>query len=198
MNRQLVIFVKEPRVGAVKTRLGAETGMVEAARIYRGIVADLCRRLAGEPRWAVSFAVTPDSFRMKGFACRPQGPGDLGLRMGRVFRQLPPGPVVIVGSDIPALGPSHIWDAFQALGRSEAVFGPSSDGGYWLIGLGRRRPTPRLFEDVRWSSGNELADTMENLGGRSVELLDPLNDIDTIDDWRAWQQSKRANGARAV
>lgn len=198
MNRQLIIFVKEPRVGAVKTRLGAEIGMAEAARIYRGMIADLCRRLARDPRWAVSFAVSPDSFQLKDFLCTPQGPGDLGQRMGRAFHQSPPGPVVIVGSDIPALRPSHIWSAFQALGRSEAVFGPSLDGGYWLIGLGRRRPAPRLFDGVRWSSGNELADTLENLRGRSVELLDPLNDIDTIDDWRAWQLSKRARGAWTV
>lgn len=190
--RQLVIFVKAPRLGAVKTRLGAHIGLVEATRIYRGMISDLCRRLIHDRRWTVRLAVTPDNFRIPGIAALLQGSGDLGQRMGRVFHTLRPGPVVIVGSDIPDLGPEHVWKAFQALGRSDAVFGPSTDGGYWLIGLNRRRPAPRLFDGVRWSSGHELADTVRNLRGRSFELLDPLSDIDTIEDWREWQHAKEA------
>lgn len=189
MKRQVVIFVKAPRVGAVKTRLGAHLGMVEAARIYGRMTSELCRRLTRDRRWTVRVAVTPDRFRMAGIASMPQGQGDLGRRMGRVLRTLPPGPVVIVGSDIPDLGAVHIWKAFRALGRRDAVFGPSTDGGYWLVGLNRRRSAPQLFEGVRWSSGHELADTLENLRGRSVELLEPLNDIDTLEDWQEWQRS---------
>lgn len=197
MRRHLVIFVKAPRAGAVKTRLGAHIGMVEAARIYRGMIDQLCRRLSRDPRWQLSLAVTPDGFRVAGIPCIPQGRGDLGLRMAGVFSGLPPGPAVIVGSDIPDLGPSQIWEAFLSLGRNDAVFGPSTDGGYWLIGLNRRRASPKLFDGVRWSSGHELADTLKNLKGRRFELLQPLNDIDTIEDWREWLRSKKSARSRS-
>ncbi len=189
----LAIFVKEPRLGAVKSRLGAELGTVEALRFYRLTVETVGRRLARDRRWNTYFAVTPDTYRIAGRPTIPQGRGDLGSRMARVFDQFPPGPAVIVGSDIPELEAHHVARAFRKLGSVDAVFGPSEDGGYWLLGLNRRRRAPDLFHGVRWSSGSELADTLANLGGRSHALLDPLDDIDTIDDWKRWRARARPN-----
>ena len=127
----------------------------------------------------------------------PQGHGDLGQRMLVPFRRLPPGPVVLVGSDIPAMRPSHIARAFQQLGRHELVFGPASDGGFWLIGSRRRRPMPRaLFAGVRWSTAHALADTHSNVPlPVSVGEADTLDDIDTADDLRRFKLRRTAPAA---
>lgn len=197
MRGHLVVFAKEPRLGAVKSRLGAQLGGVEALRFYRQTLKTVFRRLAGDKRWDSYVAVTPDSYRVAGLPTIPQGRGDLGVRMARVFDDLPPGPAVIVGSDIPDLEARHVAAAFRQLGRVDAVFGPSEDGGYWLVGLSRLRAAPDLFSGVRWSSGFELADTVANLAGRRYALLETLNDVDTIDDWRRWRArtSAPAGGA---
>jgi glycosyltransferase A (GT-A) superfamily protein (DUF2064 family) len=130
--------------------------------------------------------VTPDRFVLEGCFWPPeiprlsQGPGDLGTRMARPFAALPPGPVVIVGSDIPDLRRAHVARAFAALDCHDLVFGPAADGGYWLVGARRRPLPPRLFANVRWSSPHALADTLANLEhGFSVALLDTLTDVDT-------------------
>ena len=112
--------------------------------------------------------------------------------MGRVFERLPPGPVVIVGSDIPGIDTSLVSLAFARLGRHEVVFGPAADGGYWLIGLARRRLAPRalarrLFRDVRWSGPHALADTRRNLpSGAEAPPLVVLEDIDDAAAYRRW------------
>lgn len=189
-RRRLLIFLKEPRAGRVKTRLARGIGIVRAAWWQRRQAARLIRRLSDDPRWETWLAVAPDR---EGLASRvwpahlprwPQGPGDLGARMGGAFRAFPPGPVVIVGADIPELDASHVSAAFRALGDHDAVFCPTFDGGYCLIGLRRspRRAPSDLFADVRWSSEHALADTMSGLGGARVALLEPLRDVDEAAD----------------
>ncbi|HTZ78368.1 MAG TPA: DUF2064 domain-containing protein, partial [Stellaceae bacterium] len=95
-----------------------------------------------------------------------------------------------VGSDIPDIAPRHIAAAFRALGRSDAVFGPAEDGGYWLVGLRRSPRVPAgLFADVRWSSAHALADTRASLPRKfEVALLEMLEDVDdgaAYERWRA-------------
>lgn len=188
IRRRLVVMVKEPRPGRVKTRLGRDIGMVGAAWWFRHQTARLLRRL-DDPRWQLVLAVTPDRAGMRSRvwpAHLPriaQGPGDLGARMGRLLRGLPPGPVCIVGADIPGIRKAHIARAFAALGPSEAVFGPASDGGYWLIGLKRAAPPPAgLFAGVRWSSEHALRDSAATLGRRRIAYIDRLGDVDTAAD----------------
>ncbi len=196
--RHLVVFVRAPRLGRVKTRLAADIGSVAAWAFYRRAVDAARRRLAGDGRWQCWVAVTPDHEARPGRpwtrGCRvmPQGGGDLGDRMGRVMHRLPPGPAVIVGTDVPGLRPAHVAAGFRALGGNDAVFGPSSDGGYWLVGL-RRRPTiPDLFRGVRWSTEHALADTLANLPpGRTAALLETLDDVDDGAAWRRWRASRR-------
>lgn len=184
----LVVMVKEPRPGRVKTRLGRDIGMPAAAWWFRHQTRALLRRIE-DPRWRVVLAVAPDR---EGMASRvwpahlqrwPQGPGNLGDRMARVFRQAPPGPVCIVGADIPGITRHHIAAAFAALGPAEAVIGPAPDGGYWLIGLKRSRAVPRgLFDGVRWSSAHARADTRQRLQGMRIAEVAQLADVDTVDD----------------
>jgi rSAM/selenodomain-associated transferase 1 len=188
IRRHLVVMLKEPRPGRVKTRLGRETGMVAAAWWFRHQTAALLRRL-DDPRWRLILAVSPDR---EGLQSRiwpahlprlPQGRGDLGNRMGRLLRGLPPGPVCIVGGDIPALDAPHVARAFAALGRHDAVFGPAPDGGFWLVGMKRiAAPPATLFRGVRWSSPHALADSVASLHGCRIAMVDTLRDVDGAAD----------------
>ncbi|MEM8791236.1 MAG: TIGR04282 family arsenosugar biosynthesis glycosyltransferase [Pseudomonadota bacterium] len=193
MTRHLVVFVKEPLPGRVKTRLGREIGMVAAAWWFRHQTRRLLRRLAHDPRWTTTIAVAPDH---QGLLSRvwparlakwPQGSGDLGARMARVFRRMPPGPVLIIGADVPGIEPHHIADAFRLLGARDAVFGPAPDGGYWLIGLRRGGSTvpAGLFDGVRWSTEHALADTVATLPGLRIGYTAMLTDVDEAKDLAA-------------
>ena len=178
-------MVKAPVAGRSKTRLGREIGMVPAAWWARHQLARLARTLP-DPRWDTVLAVAPDSAvasaALPALPRLPQGPGDLGDRMARVFRALP-GPVLIVGADIPGITRAHVAAGFAALGADDAVLGPAPDGGYWAIGLKRTRPLPpRLFEGVRWSSRHALADTLATLGTQRIASLPSLHDVDTAAD----------------
>ena len=186
----LAIFLKAPRLGQVKTRLAAGIGAPAAIRFHRTTAARLIRRIARDRRWSTTLWLSPrDGLRQRDLPCMAlqrfdQGPGDLGRRMARVFRRLPPGPAVLVGTDVPDLGPAQIARAFRMLRSNDAVFGPASDGGYWLVGL---RDSVRLrppFDGVRWSTRHTLADTKARLGRASCGLLEPLDDIDTPADYR--------------
>jgi rSAM/selenodomain-associated transferase 1 len=186
MRRDVVIvFARAPRLGQVKSRLARGIGAMGALRFYKGQLAATLRA-ARDPRWDTLIAATPDRARARwpvgARAVVPQGHGDLGQRMGRALA--PHRRVVGVGSDIPGLARSDIAAAFRALGRAQAVFGPAEDGGYWLVGLGPRRPA-RPFADVRWSSAHTLGDTLANFAGRRVALLRTLRDVDTAEDLAA-------------
>lgn len=188
---QLVVLLKEPHPGRVKTRLGKEIGMTEAAWWFRHQAIRLIRRL-DDPRWNLILSVSPDREGMKSriwpihLPRIPQGRGDLGQRMGLIMRSLPPGPVAIIGSDVPGIQPRHVARAFRALGSRDAVFGPAPDGGFWLIGLKRAAPPPAtLFDGVRWSSRHALSDTMASLPGCRAALVDTLLDVDTAADLSA-------------
>ena len=207
-TRHVVIFVKAPRLGVVKTRLARGIGMTRAWAFQRRTTDALLRRLAGDRRWRTIVAVTPDRLATAGplppswprpLHVMPQGLGDLGQRMARPMHGLPPGPVIIVGSDIPDLAPDHILRAFKALGDHDAVFGPAADGGYWLVGLKRRTVPRTLFEDVRWSGPHALTDSIATLGPRaSVAMLETLHDIDTADDLAQWRAGQPRGSATAT
>ncbi|MYA87121.1 MAG: DUF2064 domain-containing protein [Boseongicola sp. SB0662_bin_57] len=181
-------MVKEPRPGRVKTRLGQDIGMVNAARWYRHQTGRLLRRLR-DPRWQTVLAVTPD---VEGIRSRvwppdlpriPQGTGNLGQRMTRALRSTP-GPTLLIGSDIPGIGRQHVAAGFSALGRARSVIGPSDDGGFWLIGLHHPQRSPKdLFRGTRWSHPETLADALPTLPG-SIAMVDTLADVDTASDLR--------------
>lgn len=189
--RHLILFVKAPRFGAVKTRLARDVGRLTAWTFQRRALAAMFARLGRDPRWRLWIAITPDAFAHQPFRPRPpkgarivpQGPGDIGTRMAgafaRVFTQEPPGPAVLIGADIPGVRARHVAETFRRLGAHDAVFGPATDGGFWLIGF--RRPPPKgVFAGVRWSSPHALADTLANLEGLNV--APPLETLADVDD----------------
>jgi rSAM/selenodomain-associated transferase 1 len=193
--RRLVIMAKRPAMGRVKRRLARDIGATAALRFYRSSLSHAVLRLAADPRWLTVIALDSiaDGARLspRRAALMAQGHGDLGARMQRLFARLPPGPVVVVGSDIPSIRPAHIAGAFRLLGEADAVFGPAPDGGYWLVGLKR---TPRVlapFARVRWSGPHALADTRANLKGKRVALAARLSDVDRADDLRRERRAGR-------
>ncbi len=182
----LILFARAPRLGTVKRRLAAGIGARAALRFYAGTLAAVARPLARDRRWRTLLATTPRGARAdwtrfvpRATARFAQPTGDLGARMAGAMRRHPV--AVLAGSDIPDICPTDIAAAFQALGRADAVFGPAQDGGYWLVGMGPRRPA-RPFARVRWSTEHTLADTLANFRGRRVALLRTLQDVDTAED----------------
>lgn len=192
MKRTLIIMAKAPEAGRVKTRLGRTIGMGRAAEIFRRLLR-ITLEESVDPRWNVIVAVEPRGAVRSWGRLWPrearviaQSGGDLGARLQSAMRSAPIGPVVVIGADAPAMRRRHIASAFAALGRADAVFGPAADGGFWLIGLARRKRTPRLFHGVRWSSPHALADTEASLpAGLSRVHLEMLRDIDEADDLSA-------------
>jgi rSAM/selenodomain-associated transferase 1 len=191
MHRHLVLFIRAPQLGFGKRRLAEDIGDVATVRFERLMLALLLRRLARDRRWRLRIAVTPD------IACRQarhwrrgvdvtgQGRGDLGIRMRRALAACPPGPVVLVGGDIPALAPVHIAAAFRLLGRHDFVFGPAEDGGFWLVGARHPRHLPAFFEEVQWSGPYALDDTLAGLPLRvTVGFVDRLADVDDGEAYR--------------
>ncbi|MCB1476729.1 MAG: TIGR04282 family arsenosugar biosynthesis glycosyltransferase [Rhodobiaceae bacterium] len=195
LKPSLVIMAREPVMGRVKTRLARAVGAAEALRFYRANLAGQVKELAS-PRWRTILAVTPDNAHVGALPIGrldlvvvPQGPGDLGARMQRQFDLLPPGPVVVVGSDIPGIRRADIERAFRLLGACDAVIGPSPDGGYWLIGLKRFPRIQQIFGGVRMSSDQAYADTRSRLAGLSVGEMRMLEDVDDLPAFRRWRRA---------
>jgi rSAM/selenodomain-associated transferase 1 len=192
-RRRLVIMVREPVAGRTKTRLARDIGQAAALRFYRANLRAVTRRLANDPRWQTVLSVEPArAIRSRAFLDflprSPQVPGDIGQRMQAALAAPLPagpatGPVVLIGSDIPAVRPAHIADAFRLLGRNDLVFGPSADGGFWLVGM---RRSPRMIEafpaPVSWSSPDTLAECMDALPGLRIGLAATLSDTDAAAD----------------
>jgi glycosyltransferase A (GT-A) superfamily protein (DUF2064 family) len=129
--------------------------------------------------------VTPDRFARGGrwwprdIERIPQGSGDLGSRMMRALRRYRGTPVVLIGSDIPDVTRAHIADALCAVRSGALVFGPATDGGYWLIGTRNIGRYYRLFRGVRWSSAHALADTIANVAcSKQIKYAAKLSDVD--------------------
>lgn len=189
MRGTLIVMAKAPRAGAVKTRLGRGVGTGRATAIFRHLLQGTMTQ-ATQGAWSTVIAVDPasaitgfDSVFPSTLLRVPQGDGDLGDRMARMFRNAPPGPVVVIGADAPAMRARHLKAAFNALRGADAVFGPANDGGYWLIGLARRRAAPDLFAGVRWSTQTTLGDTVGSLPKTfNVARINMLNDIDEAED----------------
>ncbi len=190
---RIIIFVRAPRPGFVKTRLAAAIGNEAACTAYCQLTEVVLSNLASLPHLEIRF--TPDDAKNKiepwlreGWSTHPQGEGDLGERMHRAFAEAR-GPAIIIGSDCPEVMLHDIQAATDALKTHDAIIGPASDGGYWLIGL--NAPCPGLFEKIEWSTDTVLQTTLEKADatGISVKLLRELTDVDDWKSWSGWRES---------
>ena len=181
-------MVKAPVAGRVKTRLVHEIGMTNATWWYRHQAARLLRRLR-DPRWHIVLAVAkapnqPDPrIWPKELHRMDQGTGDLGQRMKRLLARFQTTPALIIGSDIPQIEKRHIAEAFKHLSKNQFVFGPSTDGGFWLVGAPRCASLPNsIFTNCRWSTEFALMDAMRSLSDRTSEDVATLSDVDDVND----------------
>jgi rSAM/selenodomain-associated transferase 1 len=188
----VIVMVKAPLPGRVKTRLASEIGSTEASRFYRVTAAKIIRTLARDTRWRLALAVAPDNYRRSRFwsgtvTRLAQGTGGLGDRMARIL-SLPSGcPIVLIGSDIPGIAPNHIASAIRKVTGTTLVIGPSGDGGFWLIARHARPLRRGIFDNVRWSTEFAMADTVRNWAG-PVDFAPSLRDVDTIEDYLRWRR----------
>ncbi|MEM7742763.1 MAG: TIGR04282 family arsenosugar biosynthesis glycosyltransferase [Pseudomonadota bacterium] len=187
----VVIMVKEPRPGRVKTRLGRDIGQTVATWWFRHQVRRLVRRIGRDRRWDCVLAVAPDTALgtralPEGMRRTPQGRGDLGQRMIRQLDRFRPGPVLVVGADIPGLGAREVAGALAALRGHDTVIGPAPDGGYWLIGVRSGLSLrPEALDGVRWSGPHARHDTLRALGNYRIAIAAELADVDTAEDLRS-------------
>ena len=190
----LIVFVKAPRAGSVKTRLAQSVGAEAACLIYQVLVGNLLRHI--DSLRPVQLRFSPDEaekdirpWRRKGWALAPQGSGGLGRRLMAAFREAFAAGferVAIIGSDSPEITPNDIEDAWAALREHDVVLGPTKDGGYWLIAL--RKAFPQLFKGIPWSTERVLERTVEQARATKLRVyrLRELEDIDTEQDWKAY------------
>ena len=190
----IVVFVRAPVLGQVKTRLASETGAARALEIYRAMTEHVLgvMRSVGA-RVTVAYTPADAGPLMRAWlgddvSHESQADGDIGARMAAAFASHVAGGadrVAIIGSDCPTITRETILTALTALDDADVVFGPALDGGYYLVAA--RTLHPALFRDVPWSSTRTLEVSLARAkeAGLRVAMLTPMRDIDTIDDWRA-------------
>ena len=191
-KQALLVFVKLPVAGRVKTRLQPTLSPALAASLYRATVDDVFTALERPGRWGL-FAFFSPTEQERAFRewlpgstrLVPQSGTGLGERLANAFEWSHAqgySRTIIVGTDMPTLGSDVLSDAFDALERADVVLGPSTDGGYYLVGW--KEPRPELFEDVSWSTPEVLEQTIARIDdtGATYDLLPERTDIDTWQD----------------
>lgn len=184
----LLIFIKNPHEGKVKTRLGASIGHPAAVKVYKKLLAK-----TREAALAVAcdrhlyygdYINTEDEWKSKNFEKFLQVQGNLGDRMRQAFKHgFESGykKVMIIGSDCPEMNAGVIKDAFEALENKDVAIGPALDGGYYMLGM---RAYVELFESMVWSTETVFNDTKAKLKKQnaSLAIMPSMSDLDTIED----------------
>jgi len=187
--RSLIIFVRRPELGKVKTRLAAEVGDEKALSIYIRLLehtkdASLqvdCSRLL----WYVDQIDHDDMWSSDDFEKHEQIEGDLGERMKEAFAKalINHNKAIIIGSDCPKLSSEVIEEAFSSLEKHDTVIGPTYDGGYYLLGMKKLHVS--LFDNMRWSVDDVFDNTIDRIRQNSLSYheLPILSDVDYKEDW---------------
>lgn len=204
----LILMAKAPLPGQVKTRLCPPLTERDAAALYACLLEDTAMEMTRVKRvHRYLFYAPPGSGRFfrrdpfTGFEARPQSIGDLGKRMATAFETaFAHGFVrtVLVGSDCPVLSATLVRAAFRELASSaDAVFGPSDDGGFYLIALSS--PAPSLFRGVHWGTGTVLSEVSRRCreAGLSYSLLPIGFDLDTANDVASFARRARIRSSPA-
>ena len=191
MKNTLLIFIRNPQLGKVKTRLARSLGDEEALRIYHillektRVTALACE--ADRFLFYSDFVDEQDDWSPALFQKKIQRSGDLGARMESAFHQAFESgsqKAIIIGSDCPELTGETLQQAFDLLDSADYVLGPVPDGGYYLLGMSTLEPS--VFHNIEWSTETVRAKTIEKILalGKTFALLPMLSDVDTAEDWR--------------
>ena len=187
MTKELIIvFVKNIKLGKVKTRLAKTIGNQAAFEVYSELVnvtEKATQNILTDKRIYFSDAIIDSKWKNETKAV--QEGADLGERMKNAFKKgFEDGynRIVLIGSDLPEITENHINQGLKALNKSEVVFGPAEDGGYYLVGLSKMHDF--IFENKPWSQSNLLEKTLLELNEKHIKFstLVSLNDIDTFED----------------
>jgi uncharacterized protein len=193
----IIIFVRNPELGKVKTRLAGEIGTERALAVYRELLQHthdtVLRCIADKFVFYADTVIENDLWENEFFEKKGQNGHDLGTRMSNAFAEvfnMGYKSVLIIGSDCPELVTGLLDKAFAELETIDVVIGPAADGGYYLLGL--NEPSPLLFENKEWSTGSVLDTTVrDTLKSRKKYFLLPrLADVDTkadMDNWKSRQ-----------
>jgi rSAM/selenodomain-associated transferase 1 len=198
IRNALIIFIKTPIPGQVKTRLQPHITEDQSAELYSAFLKDLDYKFQNQDEFACWYAVAPENFdknilnqlvHLNNYFF--QAGVDLGERMHHAFQTLfSKGyeKIVLIGSDLPTISVDIVSQTLQDLTNNECVIGPSKDGGYYLIALSKLYS--ELFEDLPWSSTEVLQKTIEILDEKSItyKLLPEFEDIDTYKELYSFYQ----------
>ncbi len=187
----LKIFVKNPELGKVKTRLASKVGEEQALEIYKQLLCYTNKLVSSVDTirevWYSECLNENDLWDNEVFEKKVQIGDNLGTRMKVAFQESylknEHAKVVLIGSDCAELEESHINEAFNKLRTNELVIGPARDGGYYLIGMSKF--IPEIFDEINWSTSRVLEQTLARAkeGQISYHLLEALNDVDEFEDW---------------
>lgn len=189
MEKVLLIFIKNPELGNVKTRLAKSIGKDKALQVYKELLKKTINAAvktdARRQVWYSTFIDYEDGISSDSFEKYLQTGSGLGQRMSNAFHQAFEEGIdraVIIGSDCPSLNEIVIKDAFDRLKKNDLVIGPSEDGGYYLLGMNRFSEI--IFKDIEWSTESVFDSTIQKAKeeGLKVFLLPVLNDIDNLED----------------
>lgn len=191
MSKDLIlVFVRNPELGKVKTRLSKTIGDRDALKIYTILLnhteSVINSNSADKVVYYSEEIQQNDLWSETLYQKKLQKGPDLGARMQHAFETAFKDlyeKVVIVGSDLYDLNPTHIEDALKALETHDLVLGPSLDGGYYLLGM--KELHSAVFKNKLWGTDSVLGSTLKDLQPQNVKLLDALNDIDTFEDLKA-------------
>lgn len=192
LENVLIIFVKYPEPGFVKTRLAEKIGKREAAGLYRLFAEAILARTEDACFSRIIFyspsekkSEIMDWLGYKTGVYYPQRGDTLGERLSNAIEVTfkdGAGKVVTIGTDSPTIDKEVILRAFKELEHKPCVIGPALDGGYYLIGLSSFHR--EIFEGIDWGTGNVLKQTKDRLNELKLDftLLDKRPDIDSFDD----------------
>ena len=189
LKNALLIFIKNPELGKVKTRLARTVGDERALQIYQALLGHT-RKIAMEIDadrllFYSAFVDQQDEWKADFFDKQIQVAGALGTRMAEAFEGALKDheAAVIIGSDCASLSVEIVDQAFDALKNHDFVIGPAEDGGYYLIGM--KAASPWVFEGIEWSTETVFSETIKKIEaqGQSYALLPTLSDIDFEEDW---------------
>ncbi|GAB2528513.1 TIGR04282 family arsenosugar biosynthesis glycosyltransferase [Spirosoma aerophilum] len=190
-SEHLIVFVKNPIPGQVKTRIARTVGDAKAVEVYQHLLVytqELVSTFSGRCVIYYGDHINPDD-GWNNYAKYRQIGADLGERMLNAFQeQFAEGAttVVIIGSDCLTITPDHLRQAFDALKTTDLVIGPATDGGYYLLGMNALQPF--VFENMPWSQPDLCRKTEQVIGQKGLTLtrLEALTDIDEWADYEPY------------